>query len=93
MGVGRVGVGEIHLEADLVHANDVPVLETDLVVEDAAPDVPRDVCTGRLGKVDAEARVAPLLPDLVHALDDVGHPAHLTLGVGDLQLGEPDEGA
>ncbi len=84
----------VDLEADLVDADDVAVGQPRLVVEDAAPDAARHVRRGRLGQLEPNpVSSEALLPQLVGALEHVGHPADLALAVGDPQLREAVEDA
>ena len=76
----------VGLEADVVDAALLDVLEAVHVVEEAAVDLAVVVGARRLGHLVGDAAPAPVvLPDLVGPLEDVGDPADLALGVGELQ--------
>ncbi|MBE3202754.1 hypothetical protein [Parafrankia sp. CH37] len=59
-----------------------------LVVEQAAENPAGDVAARRARKVDSAN--APF-PHQIHPLEQVRHPADLTLGIGDRQAGKPLE--
>ncbi len=91
MGERTVGVWVVGLEEDLIDPDVVSLLEPDEVVEDAAVDAtPGDLA--RQGPVAADPTTA-LPEDGVHPLHLERHPAHLALGVGDLDALEPLQGA
>jgi len=51
-------MGVVDLEADLVHADQVTVFQSNLVVEDAAPDMTRGIARGRIREGEARKSFA-----------------------------------
>src|SRR4051812_40248266 len=80
-----VGMGEVALEEDVLHADLVTTSQTVQVVEDAAEDPVSHIGGRRVGEVDLTDR---LVPDAVHALELKRHPADLALRVRELETGE-----
>ena len=96
IGPGAVGVGVVGLVQQAVDADLGEGVggEAVIVVEEAPVDLAVVVDRRRFGDELGDATPGPVaLPDLVAAFEDVGDPANLAFGVGDLQVRVPDQHA
>src|ERR1700722_6507037 len=84
VGPVAVRVGVVDLDADAVDADLVPVLDAELVLDVAAPEVLLEQVARPGVEVD-RLKVAGPGPDLVHPFPDVGEPADAALRQHELE--------
>ena len=81
----------VDLEHQLLDADLVAVLDTDLVIEETAVHPAGHVGARRLGDDGIEARILLVLEHLVESFQNERDPADLAFAVGDLEVGEPHQ--
>ncbi len=94
MGPSRVRVGVIGFERDVVDADVIKILQTEVVTEETGVDLTTEVEFGRFADdCGVECPAAEFRPHVMGPLKEVRDPAHLCFGIRQRDVRETGEDA